>query len=94
VAAGILRHCARQRHRRLGAGAGGFCGLYGIRPTHGRIDVTGMLPSGADLRYDGWFARDAATLRGLRGDAGRGHPDGVPTRLIVAVDAFGFADAE
>ena len=21
-----------------------FCGLYGIRPTHGRIDVTGMLP--------------------------------------------------
>jgi len=31
---------------------------------------------------------------GLRGDAGRGHPDALPTRLIVAVDAFGFADAD
>ena len=21
-----------------------FCGLYGLRPTHGRLDLTGMLP--------------------------------------------------
>ena len=29
-----------------------FCGLYGIRPTHGRLDLTGMLQPGAELRHD------------------------------------------
>ena len=36
-----------------------FCGLYGIRPTHGRIDVTGMLPQAPTSDTTGWFARDA-----------------------------------
>ena len=54
-----------------------FCGLYGIRPTHGRIDVTGMLPQAPTSDTTGWFARDAGDLRpGLRSDAGRGDPDG------------------
>ena len=29
-----------------------FCGLYGIRPTHGRIDVTGHAAAGAEFRHD------------------------------------------
>src|SRR5246500_2340182 len=36
-----------------------FCGLYGIRPTHGRIDTTGMLPQAPTADRPGWFARDA-----------------------------------
>ena len=39
-----------------------FCGLYGIRPTHGRIDVRGMLPQAPTSDTTGWFARDAETF--------------------------------
>src|SRR3954468_11048806 len=39
-----------------------FCGLYGIRPTHGRLDVTGMLPQAPTSDTTGWFARDAETF--------------------------------
>ena len=39
-----------------------FCGLHGIRPTHGRLDLTGMLPQAPSSDTTGWFARDAATF--------------------------------
>src|SRR5262252_7818859 len=39
-----------------------FCGLYGIRPTHGRLDLTGMLPQAPSSDTTGWFARDVATF--------------------------------
>src|SRR6187402_1750021 len=39
-----------------------FCGLYGIRPTHGRIDTAGMLPQAPTSDTTGWFARDAETF--------------------------------
>src|SRR5438067_12777534 len=39
-----------------------FCGLYGIRPTHGRLDLTGMLSQAPSSDTTGWFARDATTF--------------------------------
>src|SRR5262249_40804331 len=39
-----------------------FCGLYGIRPTHGRLALTGMLPQAPTSDTTGWFARDAGTF--------------------------------
>ena len=72
-----------------------FCGLYGIRPTHGRIDVTGMLPQAPTSDTTGWFARDAATFAKVSSVLlGEAIPAALPTQLIVAVDAFGFADAD
>ena len=72
-----------------------FCGLYGIRPTHGRIDVTGMMPQAPTSDTTGWFARDAATFARVSAVMlGEAIPTALPTRLIVAVDAFGFADAD
>ena len=72
-----------------------FCGLYGIRPTHGRLDLTGMLPQAPTSDTTGWFARDAGTFaRVSEVLLGEPLPSGVPARLVVAVDAFGFADAE
>jgi amidase len=73
----------------------GFCGLYGIRPTHGRLDLTGMLPQAPSSDTTGWFARDAATFALVSSVLlGEPIPDALPAKLIVAVDAFGFADAD
>jgi amidase len=72
-----------------------FCGLYGIRPTHGRLDVAGMMAQAPSSDTPGWFARDADTFaRVSEVMLGESVPIRLPTRLIVAVDAFGFADAE
>ncbi|MFY3382573.1 amidase [Paracidovorax sp. MALMAid1276] len=38
------------------------CGLYGLRPTHGRISLAGALDLAPSLDTCGWFARDAATF--------------------------------
>src|SRR5437763_3767695 len=71
-----------------------FCGLYGIRPTHGRIDTTGMLPQAPTSDTTGWFARDAATFAKVSSVMpGEQISHALPTSLVVAVDAFGFADA-
>ncbi len=71
-----------------------FCGLYGIRPTHGRLDTTGMLSQAPSSDTTGWFARDAETFArvstALLGEA----PGALPTRLLIATDAFAFADPE
>lgn len=72
-----------------------FCGLYGIRPTHGRLDLTGMLPQAPTSDTTGWFARDAQTFARVSDVMlGERIPTTLPTTLVVAVDAFGFADAD
>src|ERR1700738_4058988 len=70
-----------------------FCGLYGIRPTHGRIDFTGIAVQAPGSDTCGWFARDAATFARV-GEVlfGSALPATLPTTLLVAADAFGFAD--
>jgi len=72
-----------------------FCGLYGIRPTHGRLDLTGMLPQAPSSDTTGWFARDGVTFaRVAEVILNEPIPAALPRRLVVAIDAFGFADAE
>ena len=50
----------------LGSDTGGsirvpaaFCGLYGLRPTHGRIDIDGVTPMAPSYDTVGFLARDA-----------------------------------
>ena len=70
-----------------------FCGLYGIRPTHGRLDSSGLLPQAPSSDTTGWFARDADTFAKVSAVMlGEAIPSALPVRLIVALDAFGFAD--
>ena len=72
-----------------------FCGLYGIRPTHGRLDLTGMTRQAPGSDTTGWFARDADTFARVS-EVMLGEPavTTLPTRLVVAADAFGLADDE
>jgi amidase len=72
-----------------------FCGLHGIRPTHGRLDLTGMMVQAPSSDTTGWFARDARTFARVSAVMlGEPIPTTLPSRLVVAVDAFGLADAE
>ena len=40
-----------------------FCGLYGIRPTHGRIDATGVYPMAPSFDTIGWFSREVDVFK-------------------------------
>jgi amidase len=79
-----------------------FCGIFGMRPTHGRVPLEGVLPFAPSLDTVGWFARDAAMLRRvgrvLLGASERDGPgqDAPPpfTRLRIATDAFALADPD
>jgi amidase len=70
-----------------------FCGLFGIRPTHGRVPVAGMAAQAPTSDTTGWFARDGGTFARVSAVMlGEAVPDALPTRLLRATDAFGFAD--
>lgn len=71
-----------------------FCGIYGIRPTHGRLDLSGMMAQAPSSDTTGWFARDADTFaRGSAVILGEAIPERLPARLVIARDAFALADA-
>lgn len=67
-----------------------FCGLFGIRTTHGRISTAGVMPMAPSFDTVGWLARDARTLRRV-GEVFLG-PIAArrPARLLLAEDAFGL----
>ena len=71
-----------------------YCGILGLRPTHGRISLDSVCPLASSFDTCGWFARDAAVFervgRVMLGDAA---PAPKPGRLLVAQDAFAFAEA-
>lgn len=39
-----------------------FCGIFGLRPTHGRISLGGVFPLAPSFDTVGWFARDPTVL--------------------------------
>jgi amidase len=85
----------------LGSDTGGsvrvpaaFCGLYGLRPSQGRIDSAGVTPMAPSYDTVGFFARDAALFR----EIGRVLLEGpsVPAplgHLILAQDMFSRGEA-
>ncbi|MEP4887767.1 MAG: amidase family protein, partial [Alphaproteobacteria bacterium] len=80
----------------LGSDTGGsvrvpasFCGLYGLRPTHDRVDLSNAHPMAPSFDTAGWFTNDAELFRAIgpvlldaatvSGDIGR---------MLVLTDAF------
>lgn len=85
-------------------GPASFCGIYGIRPTHGRISLEGVLPLAPSFDTCGWFAANAEILERVghvlfehdarSHDAPNGNrprPRPKPGQLLFAQDAFAYA---
>jgi amidase len=70
-----------------------YCGILGIRPSHGRVSLDGALPFAASFDVAGWFARDPDVLQRVGRVLldSRGEP-ATPRRLLVAKDAFALVD--
>lgn len=91
--AGGLADCA------LGTDTGGsvrvpasYCGIWGIRTTHGRISTQGVIPLAPSFDTVSFFARDARLLRQI-GEVLLGPTIAAitPRRLLIAQDAFAVA---
>jgi amidase len=72
-----------------------FCGLYGIRPTHGRVDLSGAMAMAPSFDVAGWLATGPGVFRRV----GEALLEGAVARadvrkLIIPDDAFAEADAE
>ena len=71
-----------------------FCGIYGIRPSHGRLSLEGVVGQAPSYDTVGWFARDADLLARI-GEVllGLDLQTARPRHVIVATDAFAIAEA-
>lgn len=71
-----------------------FCGVYGMRPTHGRIPNAGSVPLAPSYDTVGWFARDASLMTRVGHVLlGERRPAQKPSRVVIAQDLFGAAES-
>jgi len=71
-----------------------FCGVFGFRPTHGRVSLQGVLPFAPSYDTIGWFARSGKALQrvGQVLLAPRAHTP-QPLQLRCADDVFELIDS-
>jgi amidase len=79
----------------LGSDCGGsiripasYCGIIGLRPTHGRVSDKGVLPFGPSFDVVGWFARDIRLFDKVGAVLLGEDKAAAPQRMIVAQDAW------
>ena len=72
-----------------------YCGVLGMRPTHGLVPLDGVIPFGPSFDVAGWFARDPGILERVGRvllDDDSDSP--TPTRLLYARDAFDLVEPQ
>ncbi|MEM8878135.1 MAG: amidase [Pseudomonadota bacterium] len=79
----------------LGSDTGGsvrmpasFCGLWGIRPTHGLIPLDNVMPLAPSFDTAGWFTRDPMLLAKVGAALGLEQSGPLPARLLLPVDVW------
>jgi amidase len=70
-----------------------YCGVYGIRTTHGRIPLTAAVPLAPSYDTAGWFARSPVIME----EVGKvlldnARPARRPKKLLIARDLFDAVD--
>ena len=87
----------------LGSDTGGsvrapanHCGLFGIRPTHGRVSLSGVLDLSPSLDTCGYFARDVETFARVSGVLLGADKAALPdkVRLLKPSDIWSLLDAD
>ena len=84
----------------LGSDTGGsvripaaFNGIYGLRPTHGRVDLAGAMAMAPSFDAAGWFAAGPGLLRKVGRVLLDGPGEPAPfRRVLLCADAFAEAD--
>jgi len=86
----------------LGSDTGGsvrvpasYCGVFGFRPSHGRVPLDDACPLAPSFDAAGWFARDAGLLARV-GEVmlAERMPERPLGRLLIGTDAFAISDPQ
>ena len=69
-----------------------YCGIYGIRTSHGLIPADGIVPLAASFDTVGWFAQTAKLMRQVGDVLLPPSAPRAPKSLLIAADAFAAVD--
>jgi amidase len=85
----------------LGSDTGGsvrapssFCGIWGIRPTHGRVPLDHVMPLASSFDSAGWFTRDPELLARVGKVYGFNDDGPKPGKLLIPVDLWASVPSE
>ncbi|MDL4841013.1 amidase [Aquibacillus rhizosphaerae] len=72
-----------------------YCGVYGFRPTHGAVDINGVIPLAKSFDTVGWMAQDPNTLLRVGKVLLNNEYDKQPfSKVIIGNDGWEQADSQ